>query len=505
MTLETSVAMTSDIHEQLCGHLLRRDGQEDLCMAIYRQSTGRSRVTAVLQEVILPQPGERTLHGNVTFTGDYVLRVAEAAATADSGVVILHSHPHAYGWQFMSESDRDAESSYANLVREATGLPLIGITLAGEDRSWSARHWDHGHGREIQFTTARNVRVIGKTLDITWNDEIVPIPKITAKIRRTLSCWGPDIQASLARQRVLVVGVGSIGLDIVLRLAAAGVEAITLMDFDIVEEHNLDRLIGAVPRDVALRRPKTYVAHREIRRNATAVNLQVELSNLSICEPDGLDIALDHDLIFCCVDRPWPRAVLNGIAYSDLIPVIDGGMAIDTMPTGDLRNATWRSHVVAPGRLCLMCIKQFDPARVALERGGLLDDPSYINAHMLSEHIGSEVGQNVSTLSISAAASMLAQYTSLCVGPAGLGDPGPLQYLFSTHTLDHPKYPSNPHCPYENAVAVGDHRTRLTGSHRAAEEQRHHEREIQRKFKILRWIDERVETICYWLDKRLSA
>jgi hypothetical protein len=49
--------------------------------------------------------------------------------------------PRATGWQPMSQPDRDAESAYANLTRELTGLPLVGITLAGGDGAWSARHW----------------------------------------------------------------------------------------------------------------------------------------------------------------------------------------------------------------------------------------------------------------------------------------------------------------------------------------------------------------------------
>ena len=172
-----------------------------------------------------------------------------------------------------------------------------------------------------------------------------------------------------------MVGAGSVGLDVFVRLAASGLCNLTVMDYDFVEAHNLDRLIGAERRAARLRRPKIHVARREAMRAATAARCNIEVSDQSICEPEGLRLALDHDLIFSCVDRPWPRAVLNSLAYSDLIPVIDGGIAIDTFDGGEMRNATWRSHVIRPGRPCMSCNRQLDPGLVALERQGLLDDP----------------------------------------------------------------------------------------------------------------------------------
>lgn len=49
-----SVALTTEVHEQLVKHLLREDGQEDLCFALYRSSNGRTRKTGIVSEVLLP-------------------------------------------------------------------------------------------------------------------------------------------------------------------------------------------------------------------------------------------------------------------------------------------------------------------------------------------------------------------------------------------------------------------------------------------------------------------
>ena len=278
-----------------------------------------------------------------------------------------------------------------------------------------------------------------------------------------MSAWGEQSQADLVRRRVLVVGAGSVGLDVFVRLAASGLCRLTVMDFDVVEAHNLDRLIGAARRDAHLKRPKIHVARREATEAATAVRCNIEVSDRSICEPDGLRLALDHDLIFSCVDRPWPRAVLNSLAYSDFIPVIDGGIAIDTFDGNEMRNATWRSHVVRPGRPCMSCNCQLDLGLVALEQQGLLDDPTYIEG---TGEGRMPINSNVAPLSANVAASILAQYVSFSVAPAGLGDPGPLQYSLSTHYLEHRNDTTSPYCATEAAEGAGNHRVCLTGLHK---------------------------------------
>ncbi|HVE92056.1 MAG TPA: ThiF family adenylyltransferase [Actinomycetota bacterium] len=489
MSRETSVAMTGATHRALRQLLLRGDGQEDLCFATYRASTGRARRTALLVQPIPPRPGDRDVHGNATVTGDYVLRAANEARQMGGGVALLHSHPAGSGWQPMSGPDRDAERSYANLAREITGLPLIGLTLAGRDQAWSARHWDRGVGREVERTDCVNVRVVDDRLRVFWHDGLRPEPRDTGRQLRTVAAWGHGTQADLTRRRVLVVGVGSVGLDVAVRLAASGLTDVTIMDFDLVEEHNLDRLIGAGPRDVRLRLPKTHVARREALRNATAADPRVRISDRSVCERDGLAVALDHDLIFSCVDRPWARAVLNSLAYTDLIPVIDGGIAIDTREEGSMRNATWRSHVVRPGRPCMVCTRQLDMSLVALDTQGLLDDPAYIAGGGRA----SGLRQNVAPLSVNVAAALLAQYVSFSVAPGGFGDPGPLQYVLSTHELHHLGPSSSPSCMYEPSEPVGDQRADLTGKDPVAERGRHRARTSPLILRLRRSISGRLD------------
>lgn len=497
----TSVAMTVATSDSLRAHLDRPDGQEDICLAAYRPSTGATRTTALITSVITPEPGERHVHGNASIEGDYVLRASAIAHQRGEGLALCHSHPGGRGWQPMSAPDFDAESSFANLVRELTGYPFVGITYAGHDQSWSARHWVHGTGPEVSPTHCDNVRVLGDHLDITWNNELVPAARATRSQRRSVSCWGPEVHGNLVRRKVLVIGAGSVGLDVAVRLAATGMLNVGVMDFDSVEPGNLDRLIGATPADAGLGRAKTEVASRLMNTATTADEPTFTFYDHSVCEPNGLAIALDHDLIICCVDRPWPRIVLSQVAYTDLVPVIDGGISIDVFDDGiGMRNATWRSHVIRPGRPCLVCNEQVDLSEVSLDIQGLLDDPAYI-AGADRQH---GTGQNVALLSVSAAASLLAQFVSLNVAPGGIGEPGPLQYLLSTHTLEHLNTASRPSCRYEHAEAAGDTRQPLTGDHPAAEVHRA-TRAAARAGGPTRWFDHFATWIRQRVDRRSAV
>ena len=494
----TSVAMTATTEKALLSQLVRSDGQEDVCLATYRPSTGMTRVSALITAAIPPESGDRFVHGNATITAAYILRGAEMAQSNESGLVLLHSHPGAETWQFMSEPDRDTESSYANLVRGMTGLPLVGMTLATSNHTWSARHWNIGVGKQVDCTHSTNVRVIGDRLAVSWNGVLHPAPQPTQRQLRTVSAWGEECQSDLVRRRVLLVGAGSVGLDVVVRLAASGLCHITVMDFDVVQYHNLDRLIGAKPRDARLMRPKTFVAQREATGAVTAEKARVEVSDLSICEPEGLQLALDHDLIFSCVDRPWPRAVLNSLAYSDFIPVIDGGIGIDTFADGRMRNATWRSHVIRPMRPCMSCNRQLDLGQVIPDRQSLLNDPEYIAG---SDRSDVPTNQNVAPLSVSVAASLLAQYISFSVAPAGLGDPGPLRYALSSHFFERLDYVTRPHCSVELGEGEGDQRAVLTGRHEQAERLRQLANAPDAKTRLLRWLDDRTQSVSMLLDR----
>ena len=205
-----SVALATTTHEMLVGHLDRADGQEDLCFALYRDSQGEQRHTAIVRELILPEAGERDIHGNAALHGEYFLRALDRAEEADAGLALLHSHPHGRGWQDMSLDDTTTERRLAAQALALTSKPLIGLTLATGDRGWSARAW-LPVGADYRRHDCATVRIVGDQLALTHHPTLSPTPTFDERLRRTVSVWGPDIQADLARLRIGVIGLGSVG------------------------------------------------------------------------------------------------------------------------------------------------------------------------------------------------------------------------------------------------------------------------------------------------------
>lgn len=470
--MSRSAAVSTEVHGHLEEHLLRSDSQEDLCFAVWHPGRGRERLSALIKEVIVPRDGERHVHGTASFESAYFLRAAEVARASGGGLAFLHSHPGGRSWQGMSKPDIETESAHAPRAAAISGLPLVGLTMAG-DGALSGRFWERTERRAYRRVDCENVRVVGGRMQATWNPHLRPAPPATEAQMRTVSAWGDTVQSDLARLKVGVVGAGSVGAMVAEALARSGVERILLLDFDTVEVRNLDRLIHATKLDALLYRAKVRTVANALELSASAAEPQIEALELSVVEESGFRAALDCDVIFSCVDRPWPRAALNYIALAHLIPVVDAGIHIKRRSDGALRLASWRAHVAAPGRRCLECLGQFNSGYVPVEKDGSLDDPSYIAAFPTDHPLAAR--QNVFAFSQAAAAQAMEQFLRMVVAPGGLADAGAQQHQFKLGTTDIDGRGCEGTCIYPEVIASGEsafEQFKPTAPHQAAEDAR---------------------------------
>jgi hypothetical protein len=133
-----------------------------------------------------------------------------------------------------------------------------------------------------------------------------------------------------------------------------------------------------------------------------------------------------------------------------------------------MRGAEWRSHLVAPGRTCMECLGQYTPADVALERSGLLDDPTYITG--LDPDHPIHHNENVFPFSMAVAADEVFELIRAVAAPGGIADVGASIRHSTTGTIDHHIDGCRTNCLYTNQfLATGDHHgLEVTGDHPAA-------------------------------------
>ncbi|WP_127782301.1 adenylyltransferase/sulfurtransferase MoeZ [Rhodococcus sp. X156] len=121
---------------------------------------------------------------------------------------------------------------------------------------------------------------------------------------------GMDGQKRLKNAKVLCIGAGGLGSPALLYLAAAGVGTLGIVDFDVVDESNLQRQVIHGQSD--LDKPKAVSAKESIEEINPLVN--VVLHQVRLEADNVLDIFRDYDLILDGTDNFATRYLVNDAA-----------------------------------------------------------------------------------------------------------------------------------------------------------------------------------------------
>jgi molybdopterin/thiamine biosynthesis adenylyltransferase len=160
---------------------------------------------------------------------------------------------------------------------------------------------------------------------------------------RQIESLGFDGQQRLKNARILVAGVVGLGSPAATYLAAAGVGFIRIVDYDVIEETNLNRQILHWQTDLGKR--KTQSASEKLGQFNPRI--KIETVSQRIDEANVRALAADIDLIVDAMDNFETRYLLNRTAISRRIPFFHGA----------IREFYGQATTIMPGRTaCLRCI-----------------------------------------------------------------------------------------------------------------------------------------------------
>ena len=114
-------------------------------------------------------------------------------------------------------------------------------------------------------------------------------------------------QRKLKEAKVLVVGTGGLGAPLIQYLSAAGVGTIGIVDFDVVDDSNLQRQVLFTSADVG--RPKVEIAKERIE--AQNPFIQIITYNTQLTSENALEIIRDYDVVADGTDNFPTRYLVN--------------------------------------------------------------------------------------------------------------------------------------------------------------------------------------------------
>lgn len=139
---------------------------------------------------------------------------------------------------------------------------------------------------------------------------------------RQIPVIGEEGQERLARATVLIAGAGGLGSPAAMYLAAAGVGRLVVVDYDQVEESNLNRQVLHWAKDIGTRKVDSA------REKLTALNPSITVS--AVCERlDDKNIGKfvkEADLVIDALDNFSTRLIVNTAAFKEHIPFIHGAI-----------------------------------------------------------------------------------------------------------------------------------------------------------------------------------
>jgi len=148
------------------------------------------------------------------------------------------------------------------------------------------------------------------------------------RLHRTRTLLGDDKIAKLQNSTVMVFGCGAVGSFAIEALARSGVGNIILLDFDVVEESNINRQLFAT--ESTLGRKKTDVAHKRI----IDINPNINVTTFDLFFDKETVLPVRPDFVIDAIDTVKSKIAIYRWCQQNKIPFISSmGAARKTDPT----------------------------------------------------------------------------------------------------------------------------------------------------------------------------
>lgn len=322
--------------------------------------------TLVLTINDLIEPRQDEIDSQLSLVGinePYSLRCALSLVNSRFSVGLVHSHPEDFG-SFPSQMDDEMDEYYAKYFSDfAPGRPYLSMILSKDkngDLKFSGRIFF-----ETEMLICSQLQITGKSTAAVYAQNLRhdPVPiQMQKRLKRVTGVMGESSAEKIWRTTALIIGAGGTGSALFHSLVRSGMGRIIIIDPEVVDDSNLERIHGARESDVGLYKVDV------LKRFANEINPHVEV--IAVRENAFTASANHHlveaDFIFGCTDSQTGRVIVSDISSRYLLPALHVNVQ---MTSKENRIVSEVIHITlyGPSLPCAYCRSQVDGQKLAQE------------------------------------------------------------------------------------------------------------------------------------------
>jgi len=342
-----SIIISEPDIEKLNKHLLQNPNQENMAVLFCGYSWFKDELKLLVKDVWLIKDSDLEIHSmtGLEFKEEMYRKILLKCEATKTSVIISHSHPFAENAWF-SCIDNINDTEHAKFLKEHLPNSHYGNMVVAQ-KDFKARIFNKE--KEI-FEDVQEIKIFGRPQTASCTAENKP------ELNRNYRAFGKKGQAVISESNVAIIGLGGLGWQIAPMLVGIGVKNLLLVDYDIIEFTNLNRLPFAPFSEID--KPKVKILSKLLRKMNPYVNVLYEVA--SVFDNRVIKQLKEYDILIGALDSERARSYLNNFAVRYFKYYLDAGSGI-LQENKKVKHADGQVNVIVPGiSPCLACNHTLD-------------------------------------------------------------------------------------------------------------------------------------------------
>ncbi len=351
--MQYQLKLKEEDHSLLEKHLFPGDGKEAVAVALCGRGNSGDRTILTAHRITLIPYNECERYDDfIRWKTDLIHPLIEEASKKDMAILKIHSHPGGYN-KFSDVDDKSDNELFDSVFGwcDSDEVHASAVMLP------NGKIFGRVFNPDLTCKDIDRVSVIGNT--IRFFDK-VQLNLSDAFGIRTLQAFGKGTYQIMKSLKVGVIGASGTGSPTIEQLYRLGIGELVLIDPDIVEQKNLNRIINSRLYQAEQGELKVEIIKEAIDATGLGTNVKVYPVNLY----DSIEAIKELstcDILFGCVDSIDGRHLVGQISNFYLIPYFDMGVRLVADGKGGIEKIVGSVNFLQPGKSSLLTRKLYTP------------------------------------------------------------------------------------------------------------------------------------------------